>query len=187
MRKKNNEKRLHYYAAGLGDGSVRVPDKQQQQGLRGRKRNDGNDNSKVSSPFKESVDRATMMMTDGSDFNSNYQQHRHPSDSSLDKANHQGIISEYNSHSDGNNDMIPHGHSLRMTSSDYDNYGSTSPSTWQLSLIVLLGIMCMLIALFIHFLTDNNSNNSNSKDNKYYYLRSRQSRMKNKMYKSSNY
>eukprot|EP00956_Cyclotella_meneghiniana_P011604 scaffold16306_cov20-Cyclotella_meneghiniana.AAC.1 len=72
MRKKNNEKRLHYYAAGLGDGSVRVPDKQQ--GLRGRKRDDGNnDNSKISSPFKESVDRATMMMVDGSD--SNYKQH----------------------------------------------------------------------------------------------------------------
>jgi hypothetical protein len=150
----NTSKRMHY-AAGLGDGNIHMTkqQQQQQQGLRGRKRGRGIDNDDFQSPFLRSVEhvnRNDAEIRDGT------------SSSALDDhAVRPDVLSN---------------HGIRNANTPS---AVTSDGPWQLSVIMLLGIIVVLIGLFIHFSTDP----SGQQSNKYF-----RSRIKKKMqYKSPNY
>ncbi|KAL3778493.1 hypothetical protein HJC23_000506 [Cyclotella cryptica] len=178
----NKARRLHYYAPGLGDGNIHA-EQQQQQGLRGRKRNRAGGiihDDKITSPFLQSLDRANKLSGDKAD--------RIQTVDSLPKPKFDHIpvddVEVFEYFRGGNDIRGPSPEYL--TEENLANHGlrnvnpMASDGPWQLSVAMLLGIIGVLIALFIHFSTDASSN-----EQQYSYFRSR---MKKKVpYKSPNY
>ena len=188
-RNQNNEAwRHHYYAPGLGDGSIHVQNQKQPQGLRGQKRTRAGNaayDDKITSPFRQSLDRA-----DG--FSSEVMRVSSHGNGHALKPEITSTVDDLEFHDSRGGGQATT--SDRRTSMEYlpedtiSNHGLRIPNTmssdgpWQLSVVVLLGIIGILIALFIHFIT---ADTTNEQQKQYTYLRSR---IKKRIsYKSPNY
>lgn len=145
-----NTRKMHF--AGLGDGNIDT-----QQGLRGagtkrkrtgRRRGDSNQDDLVPSPF---------LRTDVKDSPRNDFRRAAPTGDvretdalddtdSIDYLRNGGVRREATAHRE---EPILHG-----GDEGANNQTLASDGPWQLSVLVLLGIMCVLMGLFIHFSTD---------------------------------